>query len=258
MLTNLQWRVDCEERNILWGKPGRSMLALRLSQRTATRCLAARPLPALAAARPARALSSAITKASGADKSVSKETAPAVDKETLQAFTGAPAAMMETRIVKIYQQPNTVQNATQNQIPWRMQWEDDQTNRWTNPLMGWTSTNDPLSNTHMTLEFHTAEDAMRFCERNGWKYEVAQSKPNKEMNASPKKYSDNFKWKGGKHCANALCAAHRDHRTRAPRLGAPLSPLSLTRRVLSSLAVAAKGRTLPALYKPPPPPPPKQ
>jgi NADH dehydrogenase (ubiquinone) Fe-S protein 4 len=195
--------VDCEERNTLWGKPGRSMLALRLSQRTATRCLAARPLPALAAARPARALSSAITKASGADKSVSKETAPAVDKETLQAFTGAPAAMMETRIVKIYQQPNTVQNATQNQIPWRMQWEDDQTNRWTNPLMGWTSTNDPLSNTHMTLEFHTAEDAMRFCERNGWKYEVAQSKPNKEMNASPKKYSDNFKWKGGKHCANA-------------------------------------------------------
>lgn len=240
--------ANCEDR-----AAGREMLAL--GQRTATRCLAARPLPALAAARPARALSSAIAKASGADKSVSKETAPAVDKETLQAFTGAPAAMMETRIVKIYQQPNTVQNATQNQIPWRMQWEDDQTNRWTNPLMGWTSTNDPLSNTHMTLEFHTAEDAMRFCERNGWKYEVAQSKPNKELNASPKKYSDNFKWKGGKsHDVPSTQPTAQE----LPRLGAPLSPLSLTRRMLSSLAVAAKGRTLPALYKPPPPPPPKQ
>ena len=42
--------------------------------------------------------------------------------------------------MKIYQQAQTVQNATQNMIPWRIQWEDDQTQRWTNPLMGWTST----------------------------------------------------------------------------------------------------------------------
>ena len=96
---------------------------------------------------------------------------------------------------------------------------------------------------------------MRFCERNGWKYEVAQSKPNKELNASPKKYSDNFKWKGGKsHDVPSTQPTAQE----LPRLGAPLSPLSLTRRMLSSLAVAAKGRTLPALYKPPPPPPPKQ
>ena len=32
----------------------------------------------------------------------------------------------------------------------------------------------------------------------GWKYEIIQPKPNKELNASPKKYSDNFKWKGPK------------------------------------------------------------
>ena len=32
----------------------------------------------------------------------------------------------------------------------------------------------------------------------GWKYEIIQSKPNKELNASPKKYSDNFYWKGPK------------------------------------------------------------
>jgi len=106
--------------------------------------------------------------------------------------------MMETRVVKIYQQAQGVQNGTQNMIPWRLQWEDEQTQRWSNPLMGWTGTNDPLSNTHMTLDFGTAEDAMRFCEQNGWKYEVIQSKPNKELNASPKKYSDNFKWRGPK------------------------------------------------------------
>eukprot|EP00966_Prymnesium_polylepis_P091270 2112333-Prymnesium_polylepis.1 len=48
-----------------------------------------------------------------------------------------------------------------------MQWEDDSTKRWTNPLMGWSSTSDPLSNTHMTMEFHTAEDAVRFAEESG-------------------------------------------------------------------------------------------
>ena len=33
--------------------------------------------------------------------------------------------------------------------------------------MGWTSTSDPLSNTHMTLEFESRDDAVRFAERNG-------------------------------------------------------------------------------------------
>lgn len=198
----------------------------------------------LALARPAvstrlRSLASdAVATSAAGDNSVSTETEPATDKSTLNAFTGAPVDMMETRVVKIYQQAQGVQNGTQNMIPWRLQWEDEQTQRWSNPLMGWTGTNDPLSNTHMTLDFGTAEDAMRFCEQNGarlptlsacspstltvsilsdagWKYEVIQSKPNKELNASPKKYSDNFKWRG------------------------------------------PKGRTFPALYVPPPPPPPK-
>ena len=187
-----------------------------------------------------------------ADKDVSTESTPVVDKATIQAFTGAPQGMLESRVVKIYQQAQGVQNATQNMIPWRMQWEDAQTQRWTNPLMGWTSTNDPLSNTHMTVEFDSAEDAARFCQDNGprraasrsshrlltsrtlppaccadasrrrdsttagWKYEIVQPKPNGELHASPKKYSDNFKWKG------------------------------------------PKGRAFPNLYKPPPPPPPKQ
>ena len=137
------------------------------------------------------------TKKTGPD-SVSTETAPPTDPETMAAFTGAPAKMMETRVVKIFQYAQTVQNATQNMIPWRLQWDDDQTKRWTNPLTGWTSTSDPLSNTHMTLEFHTPEDAARFCERNGWKYEIIDTKPNKEINASPKKYADNFGWKGPK------------------------------------------------------------
>ena len=32
--------------------------------------------------------------------------------------------MLKTRVVKIYQQAQSVQNATQNMVPWRLQWED--------------------------------------------------------------------------------------------------------------------------------------
>lgn len=135
----------------------------------------------------------------GAKGDLSTETAaPIADKSTISSFTGAPTGMMETRVVKIFQQAQGVQNATQNMLSWRMQWEDEQTQRWTNPLMGWTSTNDPLSNANMTLDFATAEDAARFCEQNGWKYEIVQPKPNAELNASPKKYADNFTWQGPK------------------------------------------------------------
>jgi CHASE2 domain-containing sensor protein len=126
--------------------------------------LLARPAPALARRL---ATTDAVAAAPKGEKAVANEMAPEIDPETMSAFTGVPAGQLEMRVVKIYQQAQGVQNATQNTIPWRMQWEDDTTHRWTNPLMGWTSTSDPLSNTHMTLEFATAEDAVRFCEQNG-------------------------------------------------------------------------------------------
>lgn len=44
------------------------------------------------------------------------------------------------------------------------------TERWSNPLMGWTSTADPLSNA--VMHFDTAEEAMRFAQRQGWPFEV--------------------------------------------------------------------------------------
>ena len=111
--------------------------------------------------------SNAIAVKESVDDSVSTEADPEIDPETMTAFTGAPAGMLRNRVVKIYQQAQTVQNATQNMVPWRLQWEDKQTKRWPNPLMGWTSTSDPLSNTHMTLEFQTPDDAARFCKQNG-------------------------------------------------------------------------------------------
>ncbi|CAN0527600.1 unnamed protein product [Ectocarpus sp. 8 AP-2014] len=38
--------------------------------------------------------------------------------------------------------------------------------------MGWTSTGDPMSN--MQLSFSTPEQAIKFCQKRGWKYEVTK------------------------------------------------------------------------------------
>ena len=70
--------------------------------------------------------------------------------------------------------------------------------KWENPLMGWTSTSDPLSNTHMTLEFNSKEDAIKFAQKNAWKYEVVEPDPPNRAIVTPKSYSDNFTWKGAK------------------------------------------------------------
>jgi NADH dehydrogenase (ubiquinone) Fe-S protein 4 len=69
------------------------------------------------------------------------------------------------------------------------------TRRWSNPLMGWTSSADTLENVGRSLLFfYTKEEAMRFCDKQGWSYTVDE--PNKRKTARQKRYnsySDNFR-----------------------------------------------------------------
>ncbi|XP_021729636.1 NADH dehydrogenase [ubiquinone] iron-sulfur protein 4, mitochondrial-like [Chenopodium quinoa] len=68
------------------------------------------------------------------------------------------------------------------------------TQKWENPLMGWTSTGDPYANVgESALTFNSEEDAKAFAERHGWQYEV---KKRHTPLLKPKAYADNFKWKG--------------------------------------------------------------
>mmetsp|Transcript_37904 Transcript_37904/g.49905 ORF Transcript_37904/g.49905 Transcript_37904/m.49905 type:complete len:251 (+) Transcript_37904:70-822(+) len=46
--------------------------------------------------------------------------------------------------------------------------------RWSNPLMGWTSTDDPMSN--LELRFESEEQAMFFCNKMGWSYEIEKER----------------------------------------------------------------------------------
>lgn len=55
-----------------------------------------------------------------------------------------------------------------------------------NPLMGWTSTADPLENVHRPLYFDSKEAAIAFAEKNGWGYEIED--PNPRTHIRPKRF----------------------------------------------------------------------
>jgi NADH dehydrogenase (ubiquinone) Fe-S protein 4 len=102
-------------------------------------------------------------------------------------LTGVPETQVN-RLAKIFQRaPNAMQSGTNNTHQWTM--EFDNTERWENPLMGWTSSGDPHSNT--VLSFDSMEQAIAFALRNGYTYQVM--KPQKSSRKY-KSYGDNFSW----------------------------------------------------------------
>lgn len=83
---------------------------------------------------------------------------------------------------------NCMQSGTNNIQYWEM--EFDNRERWENPLMGWSSSGDPLSN--MKVQFNTREEAIEHCEQNGWKWFVdgeVRNPPKRNKN-----YGINFSW----------------------------------------------------------------
>uniref|UniRef100_A0A803YAN7 NADH dehydrogenase [ubiquinone] iron-sulfur protein 4, mitochondrial n=1 Tax=Meleagris gallopavo TaxID=9103 RepID=A0A803YAN7_MELGA len=109
-------------------------------------------------------------------------------KMNISTLTGVPDEHIKTRRVHIFVPArNAMQAGVNNTKKWKM--EFDNRERWENPLMGWASTADPLSN--MVLTFSTKEDAIAFAEKNGWSYDVEEKKIPKPKSKS---YGANFSW----------------------------------------------------------------
>ncbi|KAJ8947756.1 hypothetical protein NQ314_008556 [Rhamnusium bicolor] len=107
----------------------------------------------------------------------------------ISPITGIPEDYIKERRVRIYEPPkNCMQSGTNNIGNWEM--EFDTKERWENPLMGWCSTGDPLSN--MKVQFSSKEEAVEYCEKNGWQYFIQESKLDKKF--KPKSYGVNFSW----------------------------------------------------------------
>ncbi|XP_055708729.1 NADH dehydrogenase [ubiquinone] iron-sulfur protein 4, mitochondrial [Phlebotomus papatasi] len=104
-------------------------------------------------------------------------------------ITGVPEEHVKTRRVRIYvPSKNAMQSGTNNTHNWEI--EFDNRERWENPLMGWASTGDPLSN--MKLQFNSKEEAIEHCEKNGLRWFLdgdERVKPKRVKN-----YGSNFSW----------------------------------------------------------------
>nr|XP_045601029.1 NADH dehydrogenase [ubiquinone] iron-sulfur protein 4, mitochondrial-like [Procambarus clarkii] len=106
----------------------------------------------------------------------------------ITAISGVPEEHIKTRHVLIKMpSKNSMQSGTNNLKKWCITF--DQRERWENPLMGWASSADPLSN--VQVDFSSREDAIAFCEKNGWAWstEEAPVKPPRVKN-----YGANFSW----------------------------------------------------------------
>jgi len=110
-------------------------------------------------------------------------------EKSLASISGVPEEHVKERRVRIFiPSKNSMQSGTNNIQSWRM--EFDNRERWENPLMGWASTGDPLSN--MNVDFNSKEEAIEHCEKNGWRWFISsEEKPKKER---VKNYGVNFSW----------------------------------------------------------------
>ncbi|XP_059059629.1 NADH dehydrogenase [ubiquinone] iron-sulfur protein 4, mitochondrial [Achroia grisella] len=123
------------------------------------------------------------------EKSALESSITVSKKVDLTPVTGIPEEHVKTRRVRIYQpSKNAMQSGTNNIQHWEMEFDTRQ--RWENPLMGWTSTGDPLSN--MKIQFSSPDDAIEHCEKNGWVWFLDVPKTEKPL--KPKSYGVNFSW----------------------------------------------------------------
>ena len=125
------------------------------------------------------------------------------------------------RVVHIRQEQARVsQNPTTSEQQWIISFQDDGEfgENWDNPLMGWVSGADPMSsNMLMQLTFRTAEEALYFAKKRGWKY-VVEEPILRQGRDDDAQYQDNF-------LPQAVAGAIRRERTKCdhwqrPKAGA--------------------------------------
>ncbi|XP_006865802.1 PREDICTED: NADH dehydrogenase [ubiquinone] iron-sulfur protein 4, mitochondrial [Chrysochloris asiatica] len=122
------------------------------------------------------------------DQTRDKQLITVDEKLDITTLTGVPEEHIKTRKVRIFVPArNNMQSGVNNTKKWKMDF--DTRERWENPLMGWASTADPLSN--MVLTFSAKEDAVAFAEKNGWSYYIDERKVPKPKSKS---YGANFSW----------------------------------------------------------------
>jgi hypothetical protein len=117
-------------------------------------------------------------------------TIPAVSTTRFHvAFLTGTRSFMTARIFKPAK--NAMQSGTAKTKEWQLDYEPEQP-RSIEPLMGWTSSGDMKQ--QLSLHFHTKEEAIAYCEREGIPYQVFEPKEPARRQAA---YADNFAFRRG-------------------------------------------------------------
>ncbi|CAI8024064.1 NADH dehydrogenase [ubiquinone] iron-sulfur protein 4, mitochondrial [Geodia barretti] len=123
------------------------------------------------------------------DENKSVEEVKPTDLTSVSTLSGIPEKQLN-RIARIYvPAKNAMQSGNWNTREWRLEFDTQE--RWENPLIGWTSSADPLSNISGMLTFDTSEEAIAFAVKNGWRYSVEEANKQKPVSKS---YGANFSW----------------------------------------------------------------
>jgi hypothetical protein len=92
-------------------------------------------------------------------------------------------------VARIYKPSKTAMQSGRGRTHEWVLHHEPQAPREIEPLMGWTSSTDPLAQVKLTFE--TKEEAIAYAERNGIAYRVEESSTRKLVKKS---YADNFKF----------------------------------------------------------------
>lgn len=109
------------------------------------------------------------------------------NQEEMAVLNDQPANQRARKVTIRQKAQSAMQSSPNKSYPWHITWAQQE--RWSNPLMGWTSTADPLSN--QSLAFDTAEEAARFAKRQGWEVQIEPEISRKQV-LGTKKYAFNF------------------------------------------------------------------
>ncbi|EFC43704.1 NADH:ubiquinone oxidoreductase [Naegleria gruberi] len=111
-------------------------------------------------------------------------------------ISGVPKEQM-SRTVRIYKPTKVVtQQGISNTLKWKLEWKKQSVHGefWHDPLMGWNASNDPLLTTYVF--FNSKEDAIDYCKRHGYIYEIEDPEDSKNLeDLGGKSYSDKFKYR---------------------------------------------------------------
>mmetsp|Transcript_35843 Transcript_35843/g.93420 ORF Transcript_35843/g.93420 Transcript_35843/m.93420 type:complete len:146 (-) Transcript_35843:192-629(-) len=111
-------------------------------------------------------------------------------KNSVSIVSGTPADQLKRKYIVYRPSPSVIQSAPGNN-DWVVK-VAEKGEKWTNPLMGWTSTADPLS--HHKITFPSKEDAVNYCSRNGLDYDLVEPQE-KKSKLGEKWYGQHFAYK---------------------------------------------------------------